>query len=350
MSIRVRAPPKCLPNYSREVSSEAIPFLNAIPVQLTRGGAVESVHAVHAVITGGGKPDRSWGDPERGAFWRSSMKPFQALPVARTGVLGDLGLGDAELAIACASHHATARHVETARRILEASGASCEHLACGPHRPVDVDAARELDLEGRLPERIHNNCSGKHAAMIASALAEGWPVEGYHEHHHPVQLRIRGELEPWLDSDPDSLVWGVDGCGVPTPRLTLSEMAAAYARFGASEDAAVRRIATAMTGYPSMISGVEALSASIMDVTRGRFLAKEGAEGVFCLTMPGESWGAAFKVADGASRAIDPAVVTTLARLELISEAERAELAAFETVVVVNTRSERVASLSVGEA
>lgn len=321
--------------------------MNAIEVRLKRAEAVESVHAVHAVITGGGRSDQTWGDPDLGAFWRSSMKPFQALPVARTGVLSALGLGDAELAIACASHHATAKHVAAARRILDASGSTCEELACGPHRPVDVDAARDLDLQGRLPGRIHNNCSGKHAAMIASARAEGWPVEGYHEHDHPVQQRIRGALATWLDSDPESLVWGVDGCGVPTPRLTISEMAAAYARFGGSKDGAARHIATAMTGNPNMISGAEALSASIMNVTGGRLLAKEGAEGVFCLTRPGKSWGAAFKVADGASRAIDPAVVTTLGGLGLISEAERAELASFETVVVTNTRSEHVASLSV---
>jgi L-asparaginase II len=321
--------------------------VNRIEVCLTRAGAVESTHMVHAVVTGGGAPDLVRGDPEMPAFWRSSMKPFQALPVARHGVLSALGLGESELAIACASHHGTASHLDAAGRILDAAGATQTDLACGPHRPVDVDAARALDLAGRLPERIHNNCSGKHASMIASALAEGWEIEGYHEPAHPVQQRIRSTLAPWIDMDPESLTWGVDGCGVPTPRLSVAEMAQAYARFGGSKESDARMIASAMTKHPNMISGAEALSASIMNVTGGRLLAKEGAEGVFCLTKPGEAWGAAFKVADGASRAVDPAVVHTLAGLGLLTDEERSRLAHFERVAVANTRQEPVAALGI---
>jgi len=314
-------------------------------VCLERAGEVESVHEVHAVVIARGEAADVRGDADRRAFWRSSMKPFQAIPVARNGVLEALGLGDVELAVACASHHGLPVHIEAARRILVAAGASERDLACGPHRPLDEDAARALDEVGRLPERIHNNCSGKHAAMIASALATGSDASGYHEFDHPVQADIREALTEWLGPDPASLDWGVDGCGVPTPRLALGEMAEAYARFVRSDDPAAVAVATAMTGNPNMISGPTALSAAIMSVTGGRVLAKEGAEGVFCLGERADGWAAAFKVSDGAMRALGPAIIRTLARRQLLSEEEQARLERFACVTISNTRGDPVATV-----
>jgi L-asparaginase II len=276
------------------------------------------------------------------------MKPFQAIPLVRERVLASLGLGDVELAVACASHHGMPLHVDAVRRILRAVGAGEDDLACGPHRPVDEDAALALDRDGKPPERIHNNCSGKHAAMIASAIAAGWDSVGYHEFDHPVQERIRETLGEWIGPDPGGLRWGIDGCGVPTPRLPLSEMAEAYARFFTSRDPAATAVAAAMRRNPNMVSGPTALSASLMTATNGRLLAKEGAEGVFCLGDPEEGWAAAFKVRDGAMRALGPAVVRVLDTLDLASEGEMDELQGFREIMISNTRGEAVAVLTAG--
>lgn len=325
--------------------------MTAIRVIATRGGADESVHDVHAVFSGPeGAPSDVRGTATLACFWRSSMKPFQALPVVRAGTLEALGLGPEALALACASHHGRPEHTEVVRAVLAAAGLPAEGLACGAHRPLDEEAARALDVAGTLPGRIHNNCSGKHAAMMALARREGWGETGYHEREHPMQAAVRRELGRWLDSDPERLVWGVDGCGVPTPRLGLDEMARAFARFGTSDDPAVRAVVAAMTGHPMLISGPRALSARLMAATGGRILAKEGAEGVFCVTEPGSGWGAAFKVADGAMRALGPAVLRGLAEAGRLPAAERAALAELERPEIRNTRDEVVGEVYAPEA
>ena len=308
----------------------------------------ESAHLVDGIVHyANSRRECVAGNPARAAFWRSAMKPVQALPVVRDGVLDRIGLGETALAVACGSHHAMPRHLEVVQSVLDAAGLAPEALVCGPHRPFDEDAAERMDRVGRLPERIHNNCSGQHAALLALCLARGWPVEGYHEAEHPLQRATRRELSAWLGSDCEHLAWATDGCGLPTPALPLRKMARIFADLGASEDEAVRSVVTAMTTHPMLVSGPTALSATLMRETRGRILAKEGAEGVFCLASTEGAWGAAFKVRDGAMRALGPAVVGTLARLSLLEAGEAARLGAFARPVVRNTRGEEVGVLSV---
>ncbi|WP_420634519.1 asparaginase [Candidatus Palauibacter sp.] len=322
--------------------------VKAIRVILERGGTPESAHVVagdvHELRSG---RSQSFGDPELAAFWRSSMKPFQALPVVRDGVLARLGLGSEVLALACASHHATQWHVDLVTSVLAAIELSPEALVCGPHRPFDADAAQQLDRAGVLPGRVHNNCSGQHAAMLALAVARDWPVTGYHEPEHPLQQAVRAELSAWLGLDCEGLPWGVDGCGLPTPALSLHEMARAYARLGSSDEAPVRAVAAAMTAHPMLVSGPTALSANVMRATSGRILAKEGAEGLFCLASREAGWGGAFKVLDGATRALGPAIVHALSSLSLLSAEEAGRLREFARPAVSNTRGREVAALSV---
>lgn len=322
--------------------------MDVIRVVLERGGVPESEHEVHAVCCeAAGEGGSVFGDEGAAAFFRSSMKPFQAMPIARERVLDDLDLGPEALALACASHHGMPCHTEIVRGVLSSLGLEEEALACGPHRPVDASSARALDEAGRLPGRVHNNCSGKHAAMLALARRHAWPLDGYHDFSHPLQGHLREELARWIDADPETLNWGVDGCGVPTPRVSLRTMARAYAALGASEEPAARAVVRAMTEHPNLISGPSAFSAALMSATDGRILAKEGAEGVFCLAATGQGWGAAFKVADGAARAIGPAVLHALRAGDRIGDEESARLDRFRRVALENTRGEAVAVLLV---
>ncbi len=321
--------------------------MSAIEVRLLRGEAEESRHCVHGVLVEleTGKV-RAHGDPDLEAFWRSSMKPFQALPLVEDGLFERLGLGGRELAIACASHHGAPEHLEAVRRILAAVGLGEGDLVCGPHRPLDDEAARALDLAGRLPDRLHNNCSGKHAAMLAWCRDRGWDPASYHLPAHPLQEAVRAGLTEWLERSPDELVWGVDGCGVPTPRLALEDMARAYARLAASAAPGPRAVVGAMTTYPSLVSGPTALSCRLVRASGGRMLAKGGAEGVFCLGEPGAGWGAALKVRDGAMRALGPAVLFALDAWGRTTPDMLGGLAEFEPAVVQNTRGEPVARLT----
>ena len=235
--------------------------------------------------------------------------------------------------------------MERVASMLERLGLDASDLACGADRPLEAEPAHALAAAGREPGRLHNNCSGKHAGMLALARLHGWPTEGYAEPEHPVQARIRSELRRWLDVDPEALVWGVDGCGAPTPFLSLRQMARAFARLGRSEDPAARAVVGAMTAHPQLVGGPSSLSTALMRATAGRVLAKEGAEGVLCTAAPGRGWGAALKVADGAKRALGPAGVEILAALDLLSGEELEELAARRSPPVSNTQGRRVGEL-----
>lgn len=323
--------------------------MKPIRVTVDRAGTRESSHLVYGIVREAGPSGRghAFGDPQLTAFWRSSMKPLQILPAVRDGVLARLGLGAEALALACASHHGTARHLEVVQSVIDAAGLTPEMFACGPHRPFDDGAARGMDRAGRLPGRIHNNCSGQHAALLALCVARGWPVAGYHEPEHPLQRTIRRELSAWLGENCERMPWATDGCGLPTPALSLWDMARVFAEFGASSEAAVRSVVTAMTTHPTLVSGPTALSANLMRASSGRILAKEGAEGVFCLASAEGEWGAAFKVLDGATRPLGPAVVHALATLSLLAPAEIGQLESFAHPVIRNTCGNEVGVLSV---
>lgn len=286
-----------------------------------------------------------FGEPELMAYWRSSAKPFQVLPLVKGGGAERFGVSREDLAVCCASHAASPEHVRRVRELLGRMGLDEEDLACGPHRPFDDTAARELEREGREYGRVHNNCSGKHASLLAQALHAGDPPEGYQELGHPVQRRFREELDLWLDVDPERLSWGVDGCGLPTPYLSLRQMARAFgrlARAAAEGERAPRRVVDAMTSHPRLVSGEGRLTARLMEAGGGGLLAKEGAEGVLCMAGVDDGWGLALKVRDGASRAMGAAAAEAIVRLELLGAAERQALEELRAPAVRNTRDEEV--------
>lgn len=319
-----------------------------VRVRVTRGPERESVHAVHGVIVGVGRWEEiRFGEPETLAYWRSSMKPFQALPLVEDEVTTAYGFDPADLALCCASHHGTPAHVRRVAGILERLGLSEDALACGPHPPFDEGAARELLKGGCDPGRLHNNCSGKHAGMLALALRHGWETDGYAGFRHPVQRRIRSALGPWLDVDPEGVSWASDGCGVPTPFLSLRQMARAYARLGraAREAPGPAAVVAAMTEHPILVSGSEGLATRLMQATGGRLLAKDGAEGVFCAAAPSAGWGAALKVADGAKRAVGPALIEMLAAAGLLEAGEEEALAGLRSPPVTDWEGREVGRL-----
>lgn len=319
---------------------------NGCRVHVVRGEEQESRHRVDGIVVGmadGGEVLIGEGDLL--TFWRSSFKPFQALPLVADGAAARFGLSREALALCCASHGGTPRHLEIVREILERIGRDGSDLACGPAAPLDRDAARQVDREDGAYEPIHNNCSGKHAGMLAMALHGGWPTDGYAGYDHPVQRRIREGLARWLDVDPERLSWAVDGCGVPTPYLSVRQMARAYARLvrsAARSDGPARKVVTAMTEHPILISAAGRLSERLMRVTEGRLLAKEGAEGVLCAAGRDAGWGMALKVRDGSRRALGPAAVAALGELDLLGPEEAKALEEVGRPPVEDTRGEPV--------
>lgn len=285
-----------------------------IVVEVRRGGAVEAVHRVHAVAVRSGEVVAAAGEPSLTCFMRSSSKPLQALPLVRA--CDDLP--DEELAIACASHHDTPDQVAAVRALLARAEATEDDLELGLQ-------------EGRPPQRIHNNCSGNHAGMLALCRARDWPTEGYRLPEHPVQLVCRNVHAEAAEVEPEALGTGVDGCGIVTFSLTLERMAHAFSRLAALPGGA--RVAAAMRARPDLVGGPDGADFLLMRGAPG-WLAKGGAEGLICGAGP-DGTGVALKTEDGAARAHAPALAAFLGGLgvELPDLAERP---------VLNTRGERV--------
>ena len=297
-------------------------------VTVTRGDLVESVHRVSIAVADAEGRLVAWsGDPRLVAFWRSCAKPFQAIPLVVDGGADRYGVGDDELALACASHNGEPRHVELARGLLARSGATGEDLVCGPHSSLTESVAKAMDARGERPTRLHNNCSGKHAAMIAAGRHSGAGSSGYHRPDHAVQRRCLREVAAWTGVAESGIPHGTDGCGVPSFALPLAAMATAYARLGAaamgdpvagiSGDVlrAARRIVGAIRANPFLIAGTDRLDTELLEVAEGRIVPKVGAEGVYSAAIPDLRLGLALKVEDGALRALIPAFLATLDEL-----------------------------------
>ena len=319
-------------------------------VEMVRGGLVESSHAVHAaVVDVRGGLVASAGDPDRPTHFRSAAKPIQALPLVEDGVVDDLGLTDEELAVCCASHGAEPAHLEAVRSILRRAGVGEEALRCGaerPLRPASGTGCASMSPEGG-PLPIHHNCSGKHAGMLALASAMGWQTEAYHRPAHPVQRRMHREVARWTGLDPQDLVTAVDGCGVQCFGGPLRALATAMARLGdaARKGEAAARVIHAMIDHPFMVGGSGRTCTDVMARAGGLTFVKVGAEGVFVGGLPEEGVGFALKVADGAWRAANVAVVALLAELGALDERMLAALADHARPRVPNSRGEEVGFL-----
>jgi L-asparaginase II len=272
--------------------------VDAIRVTVRRGDVVEAVHRVHAATTDG----ETWGDPALTFYFRSSLKPIQAIPF----VEGYDDLADDEIAIACASHRAEPAQLEAVRKVLGRAGATVDDLENGLQ-------------EGRPEGKLGHNCSGKHAGMLAACRAHDWPRHPYRDPGHPLQQRIA------------ALVGGgrvaVDGCGVPTFSAGLTEAAALLTR-------TPPRIRAAMRARPELVgASTEAVDTDLMRLRDG-WIAKGGAEGLFCAAHE-DGRGVALKAEDGAYRAIGPALALVLGVDELAE------------TLVRNSRDEVVGAIAV---
>jgi L-asparaginase II len=300
-----------------------------------------------AVATPEGDLVARLGDPEAATFVRSAAKPFQCLPLLLAGAAERFALSAADVALICASHSGSPEHVSRAADLLARGGYTEGDLLCGPHWPLDGEAARELRRAGAQPTALHNNCSGKHAGMLLACRLADLPVADYVAPDHPWQERILDHVSDLCGAPRAAIGIGVDGCSVPAYRMPLLAAARGYAvlahppgagRRGA-EGEALGAIVAAMTGEPEMVAGRGRFTTRLMRVTGGRILAKEGAEGFYGLAVRGPvALGVAIKIADGGERARDGVVLDVLRQLGSLSGAELAELADLYRPVVFNRR------------
>jgi L-asparaginase II len=321
----------------------------SLDVEVTRGALVESRHVVHAAVTdASGRLLAMAGDPSLVTFMRSCAKPLQVMSLVREGGLEHFGWGDGELALACASHGGEPEHLAVAARMLASLGLEEGDLACGASEPLSRRGTQLLRDAGGMPTRLHHNCSGKHAAMLARAKLAGWPTQGYERDTHPVQREAREEVAKWAGVEASTIPMGVDGCGVSVFALPLSAMARAYASLGQATAAGAEpaaRVGLAMQTHPFLIGGTDRFDTVIAEETAGRILAKVGAEGVHALTIPSKGLGVALKVEDGALRAQHTAALAALIQIGELTLPLPARLAEFLRKPIRNSRGELVGEI-----
>jgi len=328
--------------------------------EVTRGNIVESVHyGSIAIVDSTGKLISSYGDPKMVAFLRSSAKPFQVLPFVEHGGVENFSLTPRELSILCASHEGSDLHVQTVDGIQKKAGIDESDLRCGIHMPSDVEAFKSLILNGKEPTPNRNNCSGKHSGMLAYARMRSLPLENYLDLEHPVQQEILAAFAEMCLLPINEIGLGIDGCSAPNFAVPLYNAAWAFARLcdprelSEARASACRKITSAMTSHPEMVSGYGEFDEQLMRVGEGKIVCKRGAEGyqIFGL-LPGAlgpdspGVGIALKVSDGdASRMsldlahsnrVRPAVtLEILHQLGALSSTQEQALASFGPEVPV---------------
>lgn len=310
------------------VGNEALSHrTNPVLVEVTRGGRVESRHrGAVVVMDSSGKLISEWGDGGMNVYPRSAIKPLQALPFLETGAAAYYSAGMCEIALACASHNGEPVHVEGVKYLLNRIGLAEDDLECGAHAPMGDIANYRLIREGIEPGKRHNNCSGKHAAMLATAQFLGEPPQGYSHPNHPVQERIRKTLTELCGMDYDTCHYGTDGCGLPIPLVPLWSIAEGMAHLSnpdklpADRAMAAKKIVSAMTTEPYMVAGHDRFDTLAMEAGLGKFVIKTGAEGVYSAIIPSLGYGVAIKIEDGAKRAAEVVMAGLLDHFKLIDK------------------------------
>lgn len=288
--------------------------MSALITQIIRSGKVESFHVGYGVITNPqGHLVRSYGDVKYATYVRSSAKPLQGMAVIRSGAYADFGLTPRELAVICSSHSGEEQHTETVAQVFSKAGISPELLRCGAHPPIDKDSAKALQDQRIAVKQIHNNCSGKHAGMLATCVQLNLDPENYLDPQHPVQQYIYKIVREYCSEE--SIHRGVDGCSAPVFFLPLEKVALAFARISQRETEECRLIYDAMTQNPHLVGGNGRFDTVLMESYPGRIISKGGAEAVSAagFIMPdGQVYGLAVKVLDGNYRAIGQMVLSML--------------------------------------
>lgn len=326
--------------------SEQMPVL----VEVTRGAIVESRHrGVIVALEPDGREIIRTGDIHLVTSTRSTIKPIQAIPVITSGAADHFNFTPREIAVICASHGGESIHTEAVTDLLRRLGLDESALSCGAHAPSHEPTARKLESEGALFSQIHNNCSGKHTGMLATAVHCRLSISGYTSPEHSIQRGIISVFTRMAGLG-DDLPAAIDGCSAPTFGVPLSSLALAFARLvnpwsfaeaGSDIGEAAKRIVAAMQSHPEMVGGTGRFDTDLLRVARGKLVCKVGAEAVYTVgVLPSAQYprglGLAFKMEDGSYRGLGPVVIETLSQLGVLNSAEQQELVSYHRPTIEN--------------
>jgi L-asparaginase II len=282
-----------------------------ITVDITRGSIVESKHLVDVLVMNAEKKIlASHGDIYESIYPRSSIKLLQALLLVESGAYSALGLELQHLALASSSHLADKIHTDLVHEWLQKLNLTEENLRCGAHAPGRDDVRALLLRQNLEPHRGHNNCSGKHCGILSVCKHKNYKLQNYDSFDHPIQKDLMNLLSEVYEYDLTNSPFGIDGCGIPTIAVPLYNLTLGYTNFIKRESG--KLILEALAKYPELISGDGNLCTEVIRATKGRVIAKTGAEGVFCAFSPVHDIFISLKVRDGGSRASHFAIIALL--------------------------------------
>lgn len=317
--------------------------MSEVLAEVTRGTIVESRHHGHvAVCDSEGRLLAFAGDPNRVTYWRSAAKPFQAMNVVLTGAADAFKLTDPELAITCSSHYGEEYHVKTVQSILRKAGVDLKRMLCGSATSLNPKFARQMAWDHVAPHPLFNDCSGKHAGMLAVCAHRLFELPSYLTPHHPMQRQIL-EIIAFMTGYPrEKIQIGIDGCSAPVHALSLYGMARAYALLGSPDrlpqdfKVAAERIYRVMFQNPEMIAGTGGFCTELMRITHGKLIGKVGAEGIYCIGVRQRNLGIAIKLESGVKELLSPVAVRLLQDLDLLSPQELTRLSEFQVIPNLN--------------
>jgi L-asparaginase II len=326
---------------------------HSFSVQITRGGIVESIHTIAAcALDAGGKTVLAYGDVGGfPVFLRSSAKPFIAAAVIKAGARERFGLEPREIAVMAGSHGGQTFHVEAVRSILQKIEMPEEALQCGVHPPYNAAAALELERSGEPLTPIYNNCSGKHAGILALCKIMEADPQTYLDAENRAEQFILDFCARVSDVTTAEMPVGIDGCGIPVYAVPLRNAALSFLRLAtldglkAEDAAALRIVRDAMIAFPEYVSGTGEFDARLMEAGGGSIVCKAGAEGVHGVGVLTPGLGLVCKVLDGTARARGPAVLAILKSLGALSPAQLTKLADLERPIVYNRAGRAVGDI-----
>lgn len=313
-----------------------------------RGNLIESRHRGDvAVVNPKGELNYYSGNPQNYTYLRSAAKLFQVLPVINSGAADFFNFTKKHIAVMSASHNGEKKHIQAVREILDIIEVGEDKLNCGIHDPIDKETAHKLYLEGNKPTEIHNNCSGKHAALLTLCKFNDWDLDEYLNPDHPVQKLMLKTISEVTNLKEEEIYLGEDGCGVVVFGIPVEKMAYGFARLANPEylpnkyKEAARRITQSISDHPDMIAGKKRFNTDLVKVLNNKLTGKTGAEGVFCLGLY-DGPGVSIKIEDGNFRAIPPVIIDILKKLDYLTEKELKELEKYIKPVVKNHHKHEV--------
>ena len=307
-------------------------------VEVTRNGAVESVHQGTAVlVNSSGEILKEWGKSDILIYPRSALKPIQSLNLYKEGVAEALNLSDELIALTTASHHAENFHQEMISDWLKKMNLNENNLSCGPTWPWNIIDQFQAHSKYKAKRKIFHNCSGKHCGHLAVSKYKDLPIENYNQNSHPIQKDLINLIEDLSNYKIKNI--GIDGCTLPNPLIPLKKFALTAAQIAdynkLNENSAItKRIFESCTKFPEIAGGTNSVNSVLTKLSKGKIFFKNGAEGVFVAIIPELKSALAVKIADGATRAAEVAVSGLISELKMIDEEQ---LEKFKKKSVINS-------------